>query len=483
MPLSRLLHGIADTVAIPVAGLQIDSRRVRSGDLFVALPGEQHDGRDYLGDVARAGAVAAVVESGLSEPQRRAAGQLPVVEIGKLSSRVGEIAAAFYRHPSDAMVTVGITGTNGKTTTSRVLAQLLRTRFGSCGVIGTLGATLGNDTGAAANTTPDALSLQAQLSEWREQSVAAAVLEVSSHSLVQGRVGGMHFNTAVFTNLTHDHLDYHGDMENYGLAKSLLFQSQGLEAAVINRDDAYAATLGGRLAPGVECIEYSLQPGATVSASTIRYHDSGLEARIHSPWGEGLLHSPLAGDFNLSNLLAAISVACLAGMTLEDALAVVPRLSGVDGRMQYVPNTAGLQLVVDYAHTPDALAKALQALRAHTRGRLHCVFGCGGDRDRDKRAVMGQVAAQFADRLVVTSDNPRSEDPAAIVEDILAGIEVAADVETERGAAITLAVQSATAGDCVLVAGKGHETYQEIGSRRLPFSDVEQILMALEVSA
>ena len=220
-----------------------------------------------------------------------------------------------------------------------------------------------------------------------------------------------------------------------------------------------------------------------MGASGIHYHDAGLEARIHTPWGDGLLHSPLAGDFNLANLLAAISAACLAGMSLDAALEAVATLKGVEGRMQYVPNDRGLQLVVDYAHTPDALAKALVALRAHTDGRLHCVFGCGGDRDRDKRPVMGQMADRFADRVVVTSDNPRHEEPMAIIEDILPGIVGQFEVEPDRAAAIALAVAEAAPGDCVLVAGKGHESYQQVGDERRDFSDVAALQRALGVEA
>ena len=291
----------------------------------------------------------------------------------------------------------------------------------------------------------------------------------------------MHFNTAIFTNLTHDHLDYHGDMTSYGMAKARLFQMPGLESAVLNRDDPFTAEIRKLIQPGVEVVDYSLgSTSAAVSASAIRYHDSGLETEIRTPWGEGLLHSPFAGDFNLSNLLATISAACLAGMPLQDALDSVSSLSGVDGRMQYVRNGLGAQLVVDYSHTPDALAKALEALRAHTRGRLVCVFGCGGDRDREKRPVMGRIASEHADEIIVTSDNPRGEEPLAILEDIRAGISVPARYEVDRAAAIALAVAGAGAGDCVLVAGKGHETYQEIAGERLPFSDVEHIEKALE---
>jgi UDP-N-acetylmuramoyl-L-alanyl-D-glutamate--2,6-diaminopimelate ligase len=310
--------------------------------------------------------------------------------------------------------------------------------------------------------------------------VAAAVLEVSSHSLVQGRVGGITFDTAVFTNLTHDHLDYHGDMDSYAAAKARLFAVEGLKHAVVNGDDDYAAVMRAAVAPGVEVIEYGIESSsAAVRASDISYHHGGLEAQLHTPWGDGLVHSPMAGDFNLANLLAAISAACLNGMGLELALEVIPELKGVEGRMQYVANERDLQLVVDYAHTPDALAQALRALRAHTEGQLHCVFGCGGDRDRDKRPVMGRAADELADRVIVTSDNPRHEPPMAIIDEILTGISGAHEVEPDRARAIALAVATAAPGDCILVAGKGHETYQQVGAERLDFSDVVELRRAL----
>ncbi len=483
VPLFRLLLGIADAVALPVYGLALDSRRLQPGDLFLALKGEQHDGRDYLAVAAAAGACAVVAEAGLSSAQRKAAGQLPIVEVAGLDAQAGRIAARFFGQPSERMTTVGITGTNGKTTTSRVLAQLLRAQFGSCGVIGTLGATLGNDAVDAANTTPDAVSLHRQLGEWAADDVAAVVLEVSSHSLVQGRVGGIDFDTAVFTNLTHDHLDYHGDMDSYAAAKARLFAVEGLRHAVINGDDAYAEVMRAAVPAGVEVIEYGVtNSAAAVRASQAAYHHGGLEAQLHTPWGDGLVHSPMAGDFNLANLLAAISAACLNGMPLARALAAIPALTGVEGRMQYVDNDRELQLVVDYAHTPDALAQALRALRAHTAGRLHCVFGCGGDRDRDKRPVMGRAADELSDRVIVTSDNPRHESPLAIIDDILPGISGPHEVEPDRAQAIALAVATAAPGDCILVAGKGHETYQQVGEERLEFSDVAELQRALETS-
>lgn len=327
VPLFRLLAGVADAVALPVYGLQLDSRRVRAGDAFLALPGEQHDGRNYIADAVAAGAVAIVAEKGVTLRQRVDAGKVPLVEVAGLGQQLGVIAARFYQHPSERLTTVGITGTNGKTTTSRVLAQLLRARGGPCGVIGTLGVALANETTEAVNTTPDAVNLQRQLAEWLDLGIESAVLEVSSHSLVLGRVAGMHFDTAIFTNLTHDHLDFHGDMESYAAAKAKLFAWEGLKHAVINRDDPWSEGMIAALAPGVELVDYGLQRQDTaVRASAIRYHDSGLEARVHTPWGEGLLHSPLAGDFNLANVMAAISAACLNGMALDHALSVIPHL-------------------------------------------------------------------------------------------------------------------------------------------------------------
>jgi UDP-N-acetylmuramoyl-L-alanyl-D-glutamate--2,6-diaminopimelate ligase len=481
LELSALLPGLGPELgSLPVSGLQLDSRALVQGDAFLAIPGEVHDGRNYLAAASTAGASVIIAEHGVSDIQRQAAAGTPIVELDSIAERIGAIADRFYGSPSAQMHLVGITGTNGKTTTSRLLAQLLRRQFSHCGVIGTLGATLGDSVDDAVNTTPDALALHQQLAEWRGAAVGHAVLEVSSHSLVQGRVNGLAFDTAVFTNLTHDHLDYHGDMENYGLAKSVLFRSPGLGAAVINMDDPFSARLVEVLEPSVELLGYSICRGdASVSATDIVYHDSGLEARVSTPWGEGLLHSPLAGDFNLANMLAAISAACIAGMPLTHALDAAPGLTGVAGRMEYVPNSHELQLVVDYAHTPDALQQALEALRAHTTGRLICVFGCGGDRDADKRALMGRIASDYADRVIITSDNPRNEEPGEIIADIQSGAGAEVEIEADRARAIELAVLTAAPGDCVLVAGKGHESYQQIGAERLPFSDVAQMRLAL----
>lgn len=482
-PVAVQLKQLLDSSAygdISLSGLQLDSRQLKRGDAFLAIRGAEHDGRDFCAQAVAAGAVVVIAEKGLNQDQRSACEDVPVVEVRGLAQQLGSIAARFYGEPAAGMCLVGITGTNGKTTTSRLLAQLLRRQFGSCGVIGTLGATLEDDVDEAVNTTPDALTLQRILALWRDRGVVHAALEVSSHSLEQGRVSGLGFDTAIFTNLSHDHLDYHGDMASYGLAKSLLFQGSQLKTAIINADDPYSEFLQEVLAPEVRLLTYSVQGAdSSVKASNVSFHDSGLEAEITTPWGDGVLHSPLAGDFNLSNLLAALAAACVAGMPLKAVLESSLHLQGAPGRMEYVPNEAGLQIVIDYAHTPDALQQALFALRAHTRGSLICVFGCGGNRDAGKRSPMGRLATEAADRVIVTSDNPRSESPQKIIADIKAGCVHEVETEIDRAAAIALAVETARPEDCVLIAGKGHETYQQVGEKRLPFSDMAQVRLAL----
>ncbi len=464
---------------VRISGLQLDSRQVRPGDLFLAMPGHRQDGRDYIGSAVAAGAVAVLAEAGLDPRQRAAADPVPLLELVGLSARLGPIAAAFHGNPGGTLFVAGITGTNGKTTTSRLAAQLLRGRYGQCGVIGTLGAVLDDRVAEAQNTTPDAIQLQRQLARWRAQGVGHVTLEVSSHGLEQGRINGAGIDTAVFTNLTHDHLDYHGDMQQYAAAKTRLFALDSVRTAVINRDDDFAASLQRELSKSVELLDYSLRSSrAALGVANIRHANDGIRARLRSPWGQGELHCPLPADFNLANLLAAIGVAASAGLTLPEILEQAPTLRGVPGRMEYVSNRLGLQLVVDYAHTPDALLQALSALRVHTSGQLICVFGCGGGRDAEKRPLMGRVATERADRVIVTSDNPRDEAAAEIIEQVLAGCESGVEVESDRATAIANAVRSARPGDCVLVAGKGHECYQQVGEHRLPFSDVQQLRLA-----
>lgn len=480
MPLSDLLcFSESSETDVLVRGIQIDSRRVRPGDLFLAVPGECHDGRQFIEQAVANGAVAVLAEPPVSGFVDELC--VPVLEQPELQQDIGVIASKLYGQPSRALHMVGVTGTNGKTTTSWLTAQLARAMDMSCGVIGTLGATLDDDIGEAANTTPDAVSLQRQLSEWRDRDVSCACMEVSSHALVQGRVNGVDFETAVFTNLSRDHLDYHGTMAAYGRAKLQLFVTEGLAHAIVNLDDAFSAELLSMIDEGTRVLTYSASgnPAADVVICDARFHSGGVTAQLRSPWGTGEFSSPLAGDFNLANLAAAISAVALITDDFPALLLAVKKLNAVPGRMQLIPNNRDLQLVVDYSHTPDALEHALQALKPHVSGRVITVFGCGGDRDNGKRSIMGRIASDLSDLSIVTSDNPRSEDPLAIMREIETGCSGDYTLVVDRAEAIGRALREARAGDCVLVAGKGHEDYQIVDGERLHFSDEEQVLIAL----
>ncbi|MEZ5502638.1 MAG: UDP-N-acetylmuramoyl-L-alanyl-D-glutamate--2,6-diaminopimelate ligase [Halioglobus sp.] len=465
----------ADTM---ISGMQLDSREVRSGDLFLALPGEKFDGRQFIEQAVANGAAAVVAEAPVAGFVD--AIPVPLVELPELRFEAGLLAARYYRHPSRAMQVVGVTGTNGKTTTSRMYAQLSRALGKPCGVIGTLGVTLNDDVSEAGNTTPDAVSLQRQLALWLAQDVLVVSMEVSSHALEQGRVNGVEFATAIFTNLSHDHLDYHGSMEAYGRAKLRLFAREGLRHAVINADDPFAERVRAAVARGVRVLTYSGRgAGADVRVEKPHFQADGVRGELHSPWGVGEFFSPFPGDFNLSNLAAAVSALALAGEDLVAVLEAVASLRPVPGRMQSVPNTLDLQVIVDYAHTPQALEQVLTALRPHVNGALITVFGCGGDRDREKRPLMGRIACALSDRVVITSDNPRSEEPLQIMRDIASGCSGEYTLVADRAEAITAAIDGAEAGDCVVIAGKGHEDYQLVNGARLHFSDEAQAQAAL----
>tara|TARA_R110002073_G_scaffold21091_4_gene74688 strand:- start:2297 stop:3787 length:1491 start_codon:yes stop_codon:yes gene_type:complete len=479
MPLPQLLASDTGAYAdIVISGMQLDSRKVRPGDLFVALPGEIHDGRQFIEQAVANGAAAVIAEAPVAGFVE--AIPVPLIEVPELHFEAGLLAARFYRKPSHSMHVMGVTGTNGKTTTSRIIAQLTRALGKPCGVIGTLGATLADDVAAAANTTPDALSLQRQLAQWLAQDVFAVSMEVSSHALEQGRVNGVEFATAIFTNLSHDHLDYHGSMEAYGRAKLRLFASEGLRHALINADDPFADSVRAAVAAGAQVVTYSARGGAAdVRVVKAQFQTDGVHAELQSPWGVADFFSPLPGDFNLANLAAAIAALVLAGEELPSVLDAVAHLQPVPGRMALVPNTMGFQVVVDYAHTPDALEQVLQALRPHVGGALVTVFGCGGDRDREKRQLMGRVACSLSDRVVVTSDNPRSEEPLQIMREIEAGCSGEYTLIADRAEAIATAVAAAAPGDCVVIAGKGHEDYQLVDGVRMPFSDEAHARAAL----
>jgi UDP-N-acetylmuramoyl-L-alanyl-D-glutamate--2,6-diaminopimelate ligase len=473
----------AVVAGIPVAGLQLDSRAVAADQIFIACKGAAADGRSFIREAVATGAVAVLAERGGDWQQDSDCDGVPVLVIDSLADKVSVIAGNFYDHPSQQFPVVGVTGTNGKTSCTQLMAQLLETLHQRCAVIGTLGTGVHGQMEPGVNTTPDAVSIQQHLADWQANGIDVAAMEVSSHGLQQHRVAALQFQVALFTNLTRDHLDYHGSMEAYGEAKLRLFQQAGLKVAVVNLDDPFAETVLASLPEGVRALTYSVaNQSADVYAEQIEYQPGGVKAILQSPWDMAVLQSPLLGEFNLSNLLASLTVLAAMDYSLPKLVAACSGLQAVDGRMERINSENNIEVVVDYAHTPDALKNALQAVRQHTVGQLWCVFGCGGDRDQGKRPQMGVIAEQLADHVVVTSDNPRSENPHSILDDIVAGMQSQpALLEIDRAKAITYAIDQASQGDVVLVAGKGHECYQQIGKRRFPFSDMQQVRLALQL--
>ncbi|MGE5128880.1 MAG: UDP-N-acetylmuramoyl-L-alanyl-D-glutamate--2,6-diaminopimelate ligase [Sphingomonadaceae bacterium] len=461
--------------------LSSDSRRCAPGVAFFAYPGENADGRAYIADAIGRGAAAVVWES--ADFAWRTEWNVPNVGVSGLKRRAGVFAHEFYGRPSEALWVCGVTGTNGKTSTTQWIAALLGARGEKAGIIGTLGSGFPGALAAPVNTTPDALEIHGTLAALRGEGARAVAMEVSSHGLAQGRVGGVAFDCALFTNLSHDHLDYHGTMEAYAEAKGMLFDTPGLESAVLNLDDVFGVQLARRLsARGVRTIGYALSPNAIapgsvtefVAAREIAFEKGAMRVALVTSWGEVETRINQIGRFNVANALGVLGCLLAHGVPFAEAAALLGELPAVPGRMQRLAHPEGPLVVVDYAHTPDALEKVLQALRpvADARGgALVAVFGAGGDRDPAKRPVMGAIASRLADRVVLTSDNPRSEDPDAIIAAIRAGASGSTSVEPERAAAIERAVREAGAADVVLLAGKGHEPYQEIAGRRLPFSD------------
>jgi len=450
--------------------LSSDSRRCTPGTAFFAYPGEKADGRAHIADAIGRGAAGVLWEkAGFSW---RSEWRVPNVAVDGLKQRAGELAAAFHGRPAEALWVCGVTGTNGKTSCSQWIAASLGNLGAKTGVIGTLGSGYPGALTGLDNTTPDALELQALLAGFRESGARAVAMEVSSHGLEQGRVNAMRFRCALFTNLSHDHLDYHGSMQAYAEAKSRLFAMPGLETAVLNLDDALGAQLAKKLAGRVRTIGYSLRPVAPGAADQF----IGMNgAEIESSWGKARASINALGTFNTQNALGVLGCLLAYGVALDDAVHRLAALPPVPGRMERVGERP--LVVVDYAHTPDALEKVLGALRpvaAARGGRLAVVFGAGGDRDATKRPLMGTAAAKLADRVVVTSDNPRSEDPAAIIRQIGLGPGI-----PDRAEAIAKAIIEAEAHDVVLIAGKGHEAYQEIAGRRLEFSDAAVARAAL----
>lgn len=487
--LDQLLQGLTDTAAlsgIVVSGLTLNSREVRPGGAFFALAGARHHGIEFVPDAVARGAAVVLAEA--PAPVGVTPAAVPTVWIEGLGARVSEIAARFHGEPSRSMQVVGVTGTNGKTSTVQLVAQALDRLGQRAASIGTLGAGLVGQLNEGERTTPDAISVQDRLAEFRDAGATHVAMEVSSHALVQGRVNAVAFQVAAFTNLTRDHLDYHGSMEAYGEAKARLFAWPGLRSAVINIDDPFGAELVRRLPAGLQCVRVSANgvTGADVSADAVVTSGEGLSFHLQTPWGSRAIRSPLLGRFNVANLLTVVACLGALGQPFEAIVTALEMLAPVNGRMNRLPNAQGQPLVVvDYAHTPDALEQALIALRAHCAGRLICVFGCGGERDAGKRPLMGAIAERLADVAIVTDDNPRGEDGDAIVAQIVTGFAdpARALVRRDRETAIRRALDSAGAGDVLLIAGKGHETYQEGASGKRPFDDLAVARAAMEARA
>ena len=468
-------------MGVPLADLTADSRSVRPGSIFVAYPGTARDGRAFIADALSRGAAAVLWEREGFEWNER--WDVPNLAIEGLRERISEIAGHVYGNASHLLWMTGITGTNGKTTVSQWVAQAMDVLGQRSAVLGTLGNGLVGELTEGENTTPDAIVLQRLLADYLKRGARAAAMEVSSHGLDQGRTAGIKYDVAVFTNLTRDHLDYHGTMEAYAEAKYRLFEMPGLKAVVVNQDDEWGARLATQLATGEpRLITYGSDRGNSLRATQVGLSEAGVRFHLQSEWGKAEVVAPVLGAFNVSNLLAVMGALLAAGIALEDVVRTVGTLAPVAGRLERFGGGEAPLVVVDYAHTPDALEKALAALRPAVAAghRLVCVFGCGGDRDPGKRPMMGEVAARLADHVIVTSDNPRSENPGAIISQVMVGIPVGkAEAIEDRQVAIFEAIHRALPGDVVLLAGKGHETYQEIAGVRHPFRDAEVATLAL----
>ena len=486
--------GLLDGLGVSISRLVSDSRLLREGDTFVAYPGAQADGRQFIAQAIAAGANAVIWEA--RDFVWDAAWQIPHLAIAGLRQQAGALADHVYGSPSEKLWMVGVTGTNGKTTCSHWIARALNALGRKSALLGTLGNGFPGELQPTLNTTPEAIGVHSLLAQYMAQGAQAAVMEVSSHALSEGRVNGVHYDVALLTNLSRDHLDYHGDMRSYAASKRRLFEQTQLKYAVLNLDDAFGAELAEDLRDAaVEVVGYGLSETSLALAERLgirmvfgaglRMDAQGMSLQVHSSWGGAELHSRQVGRFNAANLLGALAVLLVSGIELSAAADELARQKAVVGRMQTLGGKDKPTVVVDYAHTPDALEKVLQALHEVTQlggGKVICVFGCGGDRDRGKRPLMGAVASRLADECIITSDNPRSESAKAIIDAILFGIEGNAyQVVEDRAHAIARAVSGARAIDTVLVAGKGHEDYQEINGVRLPSSDSEGVRRALSV--
>jgi len=491
MKLRELLAGVEGIGQLPehsamdveVKGLKTNSHACGVGDLFIGMPGTRVDGGEFWQSAIASGAVAAIISPQAAEKNPPASECVITAE--DMTKACAQIAAAFYGYPGQKLKLVGMTGTNGKTTTTHLIEYLLHKANKKTALMGTLYTRWAGFEQTAVHTTPFAVELQQQLASALNAGNEFGVMEVSSHALAQGRVMGCQFEVGVFSNLTQDHLDYHTDMEDYFAAKALLFNSDYLTGrAIINADDVYGKRLIASLNPD-KVWSYSVNDStADLSMSDLSYEPNGVSGTMHTPKGKIAFRSPLVGQYNLENLLAAVGAVLHLGLDLQLIASVIPEFPGVPGRMERVQITSEqeISVIVDYAHTPDSLENLLKAARPFIPGKMICVFGCGGDRDRTKRPKMGKIAADLADVAVVTSDNPRTEDPERILSDVLAGIPqtVNPTVICDRATAIRTAILQAQPGDGVLLAGKGHEDYQILGTEKIHFDDREHARDALQ---
>lgn len=474
VPLADLLDGFAEASSTPVNGIASDSRRLAPGFLFLACAGAKGHGLDYLNEAKAAGASAVAYDASTASVPDDAG--LEVIAVDDLQGKLGEIANRFYGRPSQALRVIGVTGTNGKTTVAWLIAQCANLLARRCAYVGTLGYGIDEIEAADGMTTPEAVELHRRLAGFVNQGASYAAVEVSSHALAQRRVDGVLFEVALFTNLTRDHLDYHADMNSYFEAKAKLFLECDTRHRIINLDSEFGAKLAERC--GLEAVTVSTNFDRVangrpfVFVRSVVANQQGSKVAFASSWGDGCFTLPLPGDFNVANAVIVLALMLQQGVPMNAACDALTRIEAPPGRMQRVV-APGCAVYVDYAHTPNAIEGALRALQKHCRGRLWCVFGCGGDRDRGKRPLMGRAVQRVADNVVVTNDNPRTEEPRQIIDEIIAGLrkpELAIVIE-DRAAAIAWAIGQAAPDDVVLIAGRGHESHQQIGAERRPLSD------------
>lgn len=458
-----------------ITDLQNDSRLVQTGDLFIAYPGAAADGRLFIEKAALAGAVAVAYEPANFPKNCSLPSTIPCIAVPDLATKLAQIAKDFYDNPGKSLTLTGITGTNGKTTIAYQLAQAHHLLGQGAAYIGTIGQGNVDKLQVLDNTTPDSLCLQKLLQRYKNQGLKQVCMEVSSHALAQHRVDALEFKQAIFTNLTLDHLDYHHNMENYAAAKAILFGWESLQWAIINQDDAYQQIMAAAVKPHVKKLTYGMHQECDVNVMNWHMDINGTEIEVHSPWGEHHLHIKALGAFNIYNSLAVLTSLLASGYAPEKIVAVMSELKAAPGRLEIIVTSP--YVLVDYAHTPDALENALITLGQLKKGRLWVVFGCGGDRDKTKRPLMGKIASQHADHIVITSDNPRTEDPQVIIDEIAHGVPSSTSVIqlVNREEAIAYALKEADKDDIILIAGKGHEAYQQIGTVKHAFSDQEVV--------